>query len=88
MITLFFLACLHLITSREKIKINLFISEYSLCTPNSEHVCEQQDGYSVSSYMEGVMEQAKRKSAPATSLDEKIAKLRRQNKREVGLVTG
>ncbi|KAK2172115.1 hypothetical protein NP493_991g00051 [Ridgeia piscesae] len=44
----------------------------------------EMDGYSISSYMEGVMEQAKRKSTPATSLDEKIAKLRRQNKREAG----
>ena len=39
--------------------------------------------------MAGVMEQAKRKNAPATSLDEKIAKLRKQKKREVrGLSAG
>ncbi|KAI0210159.1 putative ATP-dependent RNA helicase DDX27 [Lamellibrachia satsuma] len=42
------------------------------------------DGCNVSSYMAGVMEQAKRKNAPATSLDEKIAKLRKQKKREAG----
>ena len=32
------------------------------------------------------MEQAKKKTAPATSLDEKIANVRKQNKREVCVI--